>query len=135
MRQISILVVDDERFIRETVARFLQEEGYSVDSAEDGAAAWDKMQDTHFHFVLTDIKMPNMDGFELLKKIRGVSSDIIVIMMTGFSQEYTILEAMKQGAYGYLSKPFKSSDILTAVDRACKKICSTSADPIRSEPV
>jgi YesN/AraC family two-component response regulator len=135
MKQISILVVDDERFIRETLTRFLQEEGFSVDSAEDGASAWEKIQIARFDLILTDIKMPNMDGFELLKKIRGVAPDIAVIMMTGFSQEYTVREAMKLGASGYLSKPFKTAEVLSAVDRACKKIRSTSQDSIRPETV
>ncbi len=135
MKTISILVVDDERFIRETLTRFLQEEGYSVDCAEDGASAWEKMQITCYDLILTDIKMPNMDGFELLKKIRGVSADTAVIIMTGFSQEYTVREAMKLGASGYLTKPFKTADVLTAVERARQKIRSTSQNPTRPEPV
>ncbi len=135
MKPISILVVDDERFIRETLARFLQDEGYSVECAEDGAAAWEKLQISRFDIILTDIKMPNMDGFELLRKIRSVTSDTAVIMMTGFSQEYTIREAMKSGANGYLAKPFKTAEILTALQQVRKKISNTNQDPIRPEPV
>jgi two-component system response regulator AtoC len=95
----------------------LEREGYHIDSAEDGKQGLEKIRGNDYDLVLCDIRMPNMDGLSFLEAARGVQKDLPVIMMSAFGNVDTAIEAMKMGAYDYVSKPFKADEILLRLQR------------------
>lgn len=101
----SILIVDDEKAIRKTLAEILSYEGYKIDEAADGEEGLKKFNANQFDVVLCDIKMPKMDGLEFLEKARQVNEDIPIIMISGHGNIETAVEAVKKGAYDFISKP------------------------------
>jgi len=117
----NILVVDDEKVIREILAEFLTLEGFNVTTAEDGGAAVDLLANNHFNMVITDLKMPNIGGLDLLEIIKKKDQNILTVIMTGFGTVETAKEAMKKGAYDYIQKPFKVDEVLHIVQRAIEK--------------
>jgi DNA-binding NtrC family response regulator len=102
---VSILVVDDEFSVRDSLYNWFKTEGYRVDTAENGVEALKKLQENPWDIVLVDIKMPRMDGMELQRHIKKIDSTIIVIVITAYATVDTAVEAMKEGAFDYLSKP------------------------------
>ena len=116
-----ILVVDDEKFIRDILADFLGMEGYVVRTAEDGASALDALRESHYDMVISDLKMPRMGGLELLKEVSAASPDTLTVIMTGFGTVETAIDAMKRGAYDYILKPFKVEEIVHVVQRGLEK--------------
>jgi DNA-binding NtrC family response regulator len=102
---ISILVVDDEFSVRDSLYNWFKIEGYRVDTAENGMEALKKLQESPRDIVLVDIKMPGMDGIELQRHIKKIDNTIIVIIITAYATVDTAVEAMKEGAFDYLSKP------------------------------
>jgi DNA-binding NtrC family response regulator len=112
------LVVDDERGMCEFLRFLLQEEGYEVDVAHSGAQALTRVQESKFHLILVDIKMPGLDGLEMLRKLREADEDTVVIVMTGYSSLDSAIKAIKYDASDYLTKPFDDPDaVLAAVER------------------
>jgi nucleotide-binding universal stress UspA family protein/ActR/RegA family two-component response regulator len=105
-RDFRILVVDDELIVRDSIKEWLEDEGFSVDMAASGPEALDKLSAKSYHLMLTDIKMPGMDGVELLKNAHKRFPDLTVIMMTAYATVETAIEALKIGALDYLLKPF-----------------------------
>jgi response regulator RpfG family c-di-GMP phosphodiesterase len=116
-----ILVVDDEKVIREILADFLSMEGFWVRTAEDGGAALVELSRGHYDLVLSDLKMPNMGGLELLEAIRKHTPNVVTIIMTGFGTVETAIDAMKRGAYDYILKPFKVEEVVHTIRRALEK--------------
>ena len=114
----KVLIVDDEESIRSMIAVLLQKEGYQVSSASDGSEALDLLGEQAFDLVLSDIRMPGMDGLELLDRVRSLYPDITVIMMSAFGTVDLAVEALKRGAYDYISKPFKADEILLTLRKA-----------------
>ena len=114
----SILVVDDEAVIREGMRRILEDEGYRVETSAGGRAAIEKIQDQDFDVVITDLKMPGMDGIEVLKTIKILQPDVPVIIITGYSTVDTAVEAMKNGAFDYIAKPFTPEQISDKAQKA-----------------
>jgi two-component system, response regulator, stage 0 sporulation protein F len=112
-----ILIVDDEEGLREGLSRLLENEGYTVLSAENGEQALEILQNAHIDLVLTDMRMPGMDGIELLKKIHERHGEIGVIILTGYGQIETYIEAMNFGAIEYVSKPFKVNELKFIVNK------------------
>jgi response regulator RpfG family c-di-GMP phosphodiesterase len=112
-----ILVVDDEKVIREILADFLTMEGYVVHAVEDGALALEELHKRSYNLVISDLKMPNMSGLELIQKIGEESIPVITVIMTGFGTVETAIEAMKKGAYDYILKPFKVEEVIHIVQR------------------
>lgn len=110
-----ILVVDDEVGFREGCRRALAPRGYDVDVAATGTEGWTKVQHDGFDLVLIDIRMPDMSGIELLAKIREFDPDIICMIITGYATVDLAVEAMKLGAYDFISKPFSSDNLALAV--------------------
>ena len=104
-QDVSILVVDDEFSVRDSLYNWFKTEGYGADTAENGMEALRKLQEKPSDIVLLDIKMPGMDGMELQKHIKKIDSTIILIIITAYATVDTAVEAMKEGAYDYLSKP------------------------------
>jgi DNA-binding NtrC family response regulator len=113
----GILFVDDDRRILAMVQEYLTEVGYAVDVVDNGAQALDLIRDRSFEIVFTDIKMPDFDGLELLSAIKEFRPDIEVIIVTGHGSMESAIQAMKQGSYDYLQKPFKLSVLKTLIDR------------------
>jgi len=106
----NILVVDDERSMREFLDILLAKEGYEVSLAASGEEACKMLVDQHFDLLITDIKMKDLDGIAVLKKAKAISPDSIVIMISAFATAETAVEAMREGAYDYIPKPFKVNE-------------------------
>ncbi|MEW6067783.1 MAG: sigma-54 dependent transcriptional regulator [Nitrospirota bacterium] len=117
----KILVVEDEKNMREVIKILLEEEGYEVTTASDGLEGLSYIDKDIFDLVITDLKMPHVDGFGLLKKTKEVAPDTIVIIITAFGTTETAIEAMKSGAYDYINKPFKIDEIRLIVRKAIEK--------------
>jgi response regulator RpfG family c-di-GMP phosphodiesterase len=116
-----ILVVDDEEVIRDILADFLAMEGFEVRTAPDGAAALAELTQGHYDLVLSDLKMPNMGGIELLDSIAQHAPQVVTIIMTGFGTVETAIDAMKRGAYDYIMKPFKMEEVVHTVRRGLER--------------
>lgn len=116
-----VLVVDDEGAIRYSVSKTLQRIGYRVSEASSGEEAIDLINAQHFDVVLTDIRMPGIDGVELLRRIKELIPDSSVILMTGFASLNTAIEALRLGAHDYLIKPSSSQDIKHSVAEGVKR--------------
>jgi response regulator RpfG family c-di-GMP phosphodiesterase len=112
-----ILVVDDEKVIREILSDFLSLEGYLVRAVEDGVEALKELQRRSYNLVISDLKMPNMGGLELIERITDQQIPVLTVIMTGFGTVETAIEAMKQGAYDYILKPFKVEEVVHIVQR------------------
>lgn len=117
----KILVVDDEPNIRLIIERWLKEIGYDVDTAEDGYAALKKVHDHGADLVISDIKMPRMNGIELIKQLVLVHPGVPVIALSGLHDADTVRVAMKEGAYDYLFKPFDFVEAEMVIERALEK--------------
>lgn len=116
-----VLVVDDEKFIRDILADFLGMEGYVVRTAEDGSSAMKELTRARYDMVISDLKMPRMGGLELLKEVERSHPDTLTVIMTGFGTVETAIDAMKRGAYDYILKPFKVEEIVHIVQRGLEK--------------
>ena len=101
----KILIVDDERSIRNTLKEILEYEKYKVEEAVDGAKGYEMISNNHYDVVLLDIKMPKMDGIEVLEKAAAENPDTPFIMISGHGTLETAVECVKNGAYDYLQKP------------------------------
>src|SRR5438105_14169204 len=112
-----VLVVDDEKVIREILSDFLTMEGYVVRTVEDGQSALRELQRRSYNLVISDLKMPNMGGLELLEQIAEQNLNVLTVIMTGFGTVETAIEAMKKGAYDYILKPFKVEEVVHIVQR------------------
>jgi DNA-binding NtrC family response regulator len=117
----SILVVDDDQIILNSLSEFLRLEGYEVQTAEkfEEAVAW--LDQKPFDVMITDVSMPDVDGFELLKVCKNRHSDVAVIMVTGYGTIESAVEAIKMGAYDYLTKPIIDDEIKLVIERAMRQ--------------
>jgi DNA-binding response OmpR family regulator len=116
-----VLVVDDEGANRYSVSKTLQRVGYVVNEAASGEEALELMKQQHYDVVLTDIRMPGLDGVELLRYIKEEAPDAIVILMTAYASLGTAVEALRLGAHDYLIKPSSSQDIRQSVSRGVER--------------
>ena len=117
----KILVVDDERGVRTLSTDILRRAGYEVEEADSGAAALGRFAGGEFDVVLTDIKMPNMDGIELCRRLRRQHPDQIVILVTGYPSIDSAVRGMKEGARDYVTKPFTPDEMRLVISRALKE--------------
>jgi excisionase family DNA binding protein len=113
-----ILVVDDEQAVRDLLAKTLTMADYDVDTAADGPAALDRLRAAEYDLLITDLKMPGMDGLTVIREARKVRPDVSVVIITGYSTEASAIEAINLGVAGYLTKPFRLPRILAATARA-----------------
>jgi DNA-binding NtrC family response regulator len=111
----KVLVIDDEAIIRTSCERTLIPAGYEVELAEGGKEGLEMLEKEEFGLVLLDLKMPDMDGVEVLNNIKSKWPDIKVVMITGYSTVETAVQALRLGAFNYLEKPFTPNSLLTAV--------------------
>ncbi len=113
-----ILVIDDEQIIRDVLGDFLANENFVVNSVCSVEAALEELTNKHYDIVLSDMKMPGITGIDLLKEVKRRKLDIIVIIMTGYGTVDTAVEAIKLGAFDYITKPFKMEELLNVINRA-----------------
>lgn len=128
----KILIVDDEARILLLLQSLLKANGYDVVTAKDGNSALDAVKSDTFDLVITDLRMSPMDGLELFKEIKKLQPDLPVILLTAYASVETAIEALKNGAFDYLSKPFKVDEMLDIVKRAIessKNAAAAVADP------
>jgi len=121
MSGVKVLVVDDEDVIRRGICRVMEGRGYQAEAAESGYGAVEKLQKTPFSIVITDLKMPGMDGIEVLKAIKILQPEVPVIIITGYSTVDTAVEAMKNGAFDYIAKPFTPDQMIEMVEKALEQ--------------
>jgi DNA-binding NtrC family response regulator len=121
-RKISILIVDDEESVRDSLHNWFIEDGFRVESAENAKKALTILESDQFDIILADIKMPGMDGLEMLRRIKTIKPDAIVIIMTAFATVDTAVKALKDGAYDYVTKPFDPDDLTHLIRNATKQI-------------
>ncbi len=117
----KILVIDDERSIRNTLKDILEYEKYIVDLAEDGIKALDKIKSGAFDVILCDIKMPGMDGIEVLEKLQEITPDTPVVMISGHGNIDTAVESIKKGAFDFIEKPLDLNRLLITIRNAMDK--------------
>ncbi|HPT10400.1 MAG TPA: sigma-54 dependent transcriptional regulator [Bacteroidales bacterium] len=123
--QISILIVDDEESVRDSLYNWFIEDGYRVATAESAKGALSLLESDQFDIVLADIKMPGMDGLEMLRLIKTLRQETVVIMMTAFATVETAVQALKDGAFDYVTKPFDPDDLSHLIRNASRQIILT----------
>ena len=120
--KISILIVDDEESVRDSLYNWFIEDGYDVERAENAKNALLMLESRKFDIILADIKMPGMDGMEMHRRIRAMNSETIVIIMTAFASVDTAVQALKDGAFDYVTKPFDPDDLSHLIRNAATQI-------------
>ena len=134
-KKISILIVDDEESVRDSLYNWFIEDGYHVVCAEDAKKALTILESENFDIILADIKMPGMDGLEMLKRIKSLRTESIVIIMTAFATVDTAVQALKDGAFDYVTKPFDPDDLSHLIRNAAKQISLAEENKILKEKV
>src|SRR5579872_920676 len=119
----NILIIDDKKAIRKTLSEILSYEGYKIDEAGDGEEGLKKAKEKEYDVILCDIKMPKLDGIEFLEKVKETNPDVPVIMISGHGTIETAVEAVKKGAYDYISKPPDLNRLL--IDRKSTRLNSS----------
>ena len=118
MNKGRVLIVDDEAIVRVSCQRILVPEGYEVMSAESATEGFAVLADGPIDVVLTDLKMPDIDGIEVLRRVKEEWPDTEVIVITGYQTINTAVQAIKLGAFDYIEKPFVPDDIVEAIEKA-----------------
>jgi DNA-binding NtrC family response regulator len=121
LQDIKILIVDDEEIVRESLSGWFREDGYVVDIAKDSIEALNKLSATRWDVYFLDIKMPGMDGMELHRRIREIDAEAVVIMITAYASVDTAVQALKEGAFDYITKPFDPDNLSHLVRNAAKQ--------------
>lgn len=119
-----VLVVDDEQNSREGLSKILSKEGYHVHTAEDGEKALEEAKNYKFDLIITDLRMPNIDGIEVLKKVRSRNKDIGVVIVTAYGEVNSYLTAMNLGAFEYLNKPVHLEELRRVIKKALSESSS-----------
>ena len=117
----AILVVDDDAIILDSLGEFLRLEGFDVDQAGDTRSALENLARGNFKLVISDVNLPDSDGFELLRAIRQKHPEVVTILITGYGTIESAVDAIKLGAYDYLTKPIIDDEVKLAVERALQQ--------------
>ncbi len=133
--KISILIVDDEASVRDSLYQWFIEDGYQVECAESAKEALAKLESEAFNIVLADIKMPGMDGLEMLRRIKALEKNSVVIIMTAFATVDTAVQALKDGAFDYITKPFDPDELSHLIRNASKQITLEAENELLKEKV
>ncbi|MCK9290553.1 MAG: sigma-54 dependent transcriptional regulator [Bacteroidales bacterium] len=128
--KISLLIVDDEASVRDSLENWFREDGYAVRCVENAKTALQLLEEENFDIIITDIKMPGMDGLEMLKRVKSLMPEAIVIVMTAFATVDTAVQALKDGAFDYVTKPFDPDDLSHLIRNASRQI-TLKAENIR----
>ncbi len=121
MEQINVLVVDDEQDVLQTLEEMLSELNFNPLIAQNGDKAMDIIENNKIDVVLSDIYMPETDGFELLKNVRAFDREIVFLMITGKPTIETAVQSIREGAYDYITKPFDMEDLRIKINRCIEK--------------
>ena len=117
MSSAKILIVDDELIMRESLAGWLKRDGHTIQTAPSGEEALDKLKETHFDIMLVDIKMEGISGLDVLQHVKESDPDVAVVMITAYGSIPTAIEAMKNGAYDYMLKPFDPNELGVLIEK------------------
>ncbi|MHC4091152.1 MAG: sigma-54-dependent transcriptional regulator, partial [Planctomycetota bacterium] len=117
MSKTRVLIIEDEKLIRWSLRQRFDEEGYIADEAETGSAGLHRLRENTYDLVTLDYKLPDMTGLEVLEEIRREDSDLVVVMITAFSNVEDAVSAMRLGAFDYVSKPFRIDELMLTIDR------------------
>lgn len=120
--KLKILIVDDEEIVRESLSAWLIEDGYDVHAVESGKKALEEIKTNSYEIMLIDLKMPEMDGLQLMQEVKKVNPDIIMIIITAYATVDTAVKAMKEGAYDYLVKPFDPDELSLVIKKISQHI-------------
>lgn len=132
---MKILIIDDERAIRNSLREILGEEGYAVDVAEDGNQGFKMAMETHYDVIFSDIKMPGMDGVDLLGKLVSEGVDSAIVMISGHADISTAVDCIKKGAFDFIEKPLDLNRILITIKNASDKAVLTTQNKILKKKV
>jgi DNA-binding NtrC family response regulator len=121
-RQSKVLVVDDDPFALRSMARALGGESYQVVTAASGAEALDLLRQGSFDLVLADLKMPEVDGLEVLRQARELAPQAVVLILTGYASLESAIEALREGAYDYLVKPCADSELKLRIEKGLERV-------------
>jgi len=121
MTQHKIIIAEDEGLLRTTLTAFLQEHGFSVTGFEDGRSAWEELNQQTYDILITDLNMPELGGMELAHEAKRINPEMIIIVITGYGAIATAVEAMRAGAFDYLTKPLINQEVLLTVNKALKQ--------------
>jgi len=132
---MKILIIDDERAIRNSLGEILKDEGYEVECAEDGASGLNTAQKEHFDIIFCDIKMPGMDGIEVLDNLQKDGCDSAIVMISGHGDIDTAVDCIKKGAYDFIQKPLDLNRILITIKNATEKVNIVSQNRILKKKV
>ncbi len=120
--KFKVLIVDDDSTLRELLSETIHGMGYMVDTAENGEDALNKLKRDKYDLVVSDLKMPGMDGLKLLDHIKSLDSNILVIIITAYATLESAVKAIEKGAYDYIAKPFRLDEFVVVVRNACEKL-------------
>lgn len=124
--KFRILITDDDLDLRELLIEAVTNWDYIADVAKDGEEALRKLRMERYDLVICDLMMPGMDGLTLLKKIKELDQDILVIIITGYATIETAVKAIESGAYDYIAKPFRLDELMIVIKNACERLRLTS---------
>ena len=127
VERARILVVDDEPAVRDLLVKTLASADYEVDAASDGPSALERLESVEYDLLITDLKMPGMDGLTVIREARRKLSDLPVVIVTGYSTEASAVEAINLGVSGYLTKPFRLPRVLQVAARALGELTPREA--------
>jgi len=113
-----ILVIDDDKDLRFNLSSILKDEGYDVLAVGDGREALKAVQNNSPNLALLDIRLPSMDGMEILKKLKGIDKDLLIIMLTAYAEVKDAVKAMRLGAFDYITKPFDNEELVLIIKKA-----------------
>lgn len=134
IKEVNILVIDDEAVIRDGCVKVLAKDIWKVDTAADGLAGLEMVKDNKYDILLLDLMMPGINGLEVIPKVKDIDPDVYIIVITGYATIETAVEAMKKGAFDYISKPFTPDQLRMAVRRVLEnKSLRLEADYLRRE--
>jgi len=131
MTKVTVLVAEDDNLIRTIFAEIVKGEGFDVVEAGDGQEAFDLVTSRKIDMIISDMKMPEMSGFDLLLAVKKTHPEIPVTVITGFNSEYREDDALAAGADAYITKPFKVADIAETLRRMYKKVQQQAAVPAK----
>jgi DNA-binding NtrC family response regulator len=127
-RSLSVLVLDDEPIVGKRLKPALEKEGYTVEVFEDGRSALARLGQQRFDIVVTDVRMDDVDGIQVLEAVQAMSSRTKVILITGYATVELAREALAKGAYDFIAKPFKPNDLRIVVEKAARALAAEPAE-------
>ncbi len=132
-KNFKILVADDDDFVRDVITTVLSQEGFAVTTVREGIEAIERLRVEEYHLVITDLVMPGANGIDVLKYAARSNSDMAVVILTGCGTLDATLEAIKEGAYEYLTKPCKPQEIAVLAERAWQRARLTAVNRNREK--